>query len=509
MSARETARVTRPAPEDKGAQVPEHVNARERHAGSLRLRLLVRLALQSMSGLGAVCVAVYLVIFLTLDQRQDETLAQKREAVTHLLTEQRGAHDLAAVRHLLTDFLAGHDELTLRVADREGQVLLTPIRPMPAGARAKQLRFDVALPAELGGRGTAVLVFDKRRDDALLARLGWTLILAAIGGTVVLSAAAAIGVRRELAPLRALVKQAAAVGVDRLELRLDGRDQVEELQPLILQINELLDRLAGAYRQMESFNADVAHELNTPIAILVNSCELALRRPRSPEELKEALASNLEELHRIARIVADMLFLANAQRGATASREEEVELSELAAEVIDYHEDGLRAAHLGAVVRGEARARVDAGLLQRAIANLVSNATRYATPGTVVEVVITRGAVADADGSVDASVSASASPGAGAGASETMSAGQGAVGGRPIRIDVVNVGAAIAPKHLPRLFDRFYRVDPSRSGASRHHGLGLSIVAAVARMHGGRAEARSSDGVTTVGFSIDPGPLRA
>ena len=446
------------------------MSARERHAGSLRWRLLVRLALQSMSGLGAVCVAVYLVIFLTLDQRQDETLAQKREAVTHLLTEQRGAHDLASVRHLLTDFLAGHDELTLRVADRSGQVLLSPSRPMPGGGRAKQLRFEVALPEELGGKGTAVLVFDKRRDDALLARLGWTLVLAAMGGTVILSAAAAIGVRRELAPMRALVKQTAAVGVDRLELRLDGRDQVEELQPLIAQFNDLLDRLAGAYRQMESFNADVAHELNTPIAILINSCELALRRPRSAEELRQALSSNLEELHRIAHIVADMLFLANAQRGAMASREEEVELSELAAEVIDYHEEAMRAAHVGAVVRGEARARVDAGLLQRAIANLVSNATRYARPGTRVEVVISRGVTEE--------------------------------GEDVIRIDVINAGAAIAPAHLPRLFDRFYRADPSRSGASRNHGLGLSIVAAVARMHGGSAEARSADGVTTVGFSL-------
>lgn len=438
------------------------------HAGSLGFRLLLRFALQSMLGLGAACLAVYLVIFVTLDHRQDETMRMKREAVRHLLTEGRGAHDLESVRHLLTDFLAGHDELTLSVADASGQVLLSPPRRRPAGDRAKRLRFEVPLPASLGSAGTATLTFDKRVDDALLARLGWTLVLAALGGSLVLAGGAAIGVRRELAPLRALVGQIAAVNADRLDLRLDGRDQVEELQPLIAQFNDLLDRLSLAYGQMESFNADVAHELNTPISILINSCEFALRRPRSTEELRETLSSNLEELRRIARIVGDMLFLANAQRGALASREERLELHELAAEVLDYHEASLRQAGVTASVRGRAEASVDAGLLQRAVSNLVGNATRYARRGSEVVVDI--------------------------GASE--------LAGGALWIGVSNEGSAIPPEHLPRLFDRFYRADRSRAGASRHHGLGLSIVAAIARMHGGHASARSEQGVTTVGFTL-------
>ena len=178
-----------------------------------------------MAGLGVVCVAVYVVIFLTLDQRQNQTLNMKREAVEHLLKEGRGAHDLDSVRHLLNDFLAGHDELTLSVADNSGHIFLPPQRA--ASADVKVERFPVPLPPDLGGVGTASLAFDQSKDKELLLRLAWTLGFAAVGGSLVLSAAAAFGVRRELAPLRALVRQTAAVRADRLELRLDGRDQVE------------------------------------------------------------------------------------------------------------------------------------------------------------------------------------------------------------------------------------------------------------------------------------------
>ncbi|WP_431286540.1 hypothetical protein [Roseateles chitinivorans] len=161
------------------------------HAGSLRARLLRRLALQSMAGLGVVCVAVYVVIFLTLDQRQNQTLDMKREAVEHLLREGRGAHDLDSVRHLLNDFLAGHDELTLSVADNSGHIFLPPQRA--ASADVKVERFPVPLPPDLGGAGTASLAFDQSKDKELLLRLAWTLGFAAVGGSLVLSAAAALG----------------------------------------------------------------------------------------------------------------------------------------------------------------------------------------------------------------------------------------------------------------------------------------------------------------------------
>lgn len=438
-------------------------------AASLRGRLSRWLALQTMLGLGLVCAAVYVVIAATLSQRQDETLTQKQTAVEHLLTEGRGAHDMAGVRHLLKDFLAGHDELSLRLANGDGQLIFETTRRQPPIAASKRRAFDIRLPPDIGGSAHAVLVLDQRADEALLDRLAWTLALAALIGALAVSVGGFLLVRLGLAPLHKLVEQTRQVTATNLQRRLDGTGQADELQPLIQQFNELLDRLGLAYKQMEAFNADVAHELNTPLATLISSCELSLRKPRSAEELRESLGSNLEDLHRLANIIGDMLFLSTADRGVPARRAWTASLGALAAEVVEFHDAALLDAGLQAEVLGDAAAEVDARLLRRALSNLLGNATRYADTGSAVLVHIDR-----------------------------------QVNGE-IRIAVHNEGPTIAPEHLPRLFDRFYRADTARTHADRNHGLGLAIVAAIARMHGGQVFVTSADGVTRIGMALPGG----
>ena len=131
-----------------------------------------------------------------------------------------------------------------------------------------------------------------------------------------------------------------------LHHRLDGAEQPLELVPLIDQFNALLERIENAYSQMEGFNADVAHELCTPLATLIANNELALRRPEQ-EDMREVLASNLEELHRLTAIVNDMLFLSQADRGVGARRAPVVSLASMAADVLDYHEAALAERHGG------------------------------------------------------------------------------------------------------------------------------------------------------------------
>ncbi|AVS87044.1 heavy metal sensor histidine kinase [Paracidovorax avenae] len=434
---------------------------------SLRGRLSRGLALQAALGLGVVCAAVYIVIACTLSIRQDEVLAQKQAAIQHVLREGRGAHAPGLAQHLLDDVLAGHRELSLRMVDGTGRALYEdPRREPPPGSATKRLDFEASLPNLAEGAVQAALVLDTGSDDALLRRLGWTLALAALLGTGAIAACGVWLVGRGLAPLGQLVDQTRQVSALRLDRRLDGRGQAQELQPLIAQFNALLDELAGAYGQMESFNADVAHELNTPLATLIGSCELALRRPRGQDELCDVIASNLEELHRMAGIVGDMLFLSNAERGATARRTPQDSLARLAQEVIEFHEAALYEAGLAAEVQGDAQACVDAPLLRRALSNLLGNATRYGLAGSAVVVQIRP----FADGSVE--------------------------------LAVRNQGPAIGEQHLPRLFERFYRADPARADADRNHGLGLSIVAGIARMHGGTAFAESASGITRVGLRL-------
>lgn len=434
---------------------------------TLGRRLSLWLAVQSLAGLAAVCVTVYVTTLLAFDARQGKALADKEMQVRHLLADEADMSDAKALRHRFDDFLIGHQDMTLTLRRADGTAFYgaTATVPKQEDSNLRILKFVVTAPTIDGAPLHAELRLDRRDDRLLLARIGMTLLAVALVGAAVISAGGYALVKRGLRPVRDLVAQTRQLAADTLHKRLDGSAQPEELKPLVEQFNALLARLERAYDQMEGFNADVAHELCTPLATMVSGTELALRKVRSAEELQDVLGSNLEELHRITDIVQGMLFLSQADRGALARRVPVFSMAALTQKITDYHEGELADADLRLEIVGDAQGEFDDALLQRAISNLLSNATRYAQPQTTVRVEIQ-----ELDGRV--------------------------------RLQVINLGGTIAPEHLPRLFDRFYRADPSRSYAVRNHGLGLAIVAAIARMHGGEPLADSKDGVTTIGFSM-------
>lgn len=433
--------------------------------GSLGRRLSIWLALQSLAGLSVVCVAVYAVTHMNFEARQSESLAQKQAQVRHLLTEPASRDDPAVLTHKLDDFFIGHQELSLLLQRPDGSVYYQRTGGV-ASSNLRQARFEVAALATAPLPLTAILTLDTDEDHQLLRRLAFTLLAAALAGAALGSAGGFVLVRLGLRPVRELVEQTRRLAADTLHRRLDGSGQAEELEPLIAQFNDLLGRLSLAYEQLEGFNADVAHELCTPLATLIGSTELALRKARGADELREVLGSNLEELQRLAGIVQDMLFLSQSDRGSSARRVATASLAALAQRVAEYHDAALDEAGLQVEVVGDAAGEFDLPLLQRALSNLVANATRYADRGTSIRIDISE-----------------AAPGA-------------------LRVVVVNQGTTIEPGHLPRLFDRFFRGDRARSGAHQNHGLGLAIVAAIARMHGGQPFARSADGVTSIGLTL-------
>lgn len=437
-------------------------------ARGLGAQLSLWLALQSVIGLSVICGALYLGFDWTLSQRRDETLAQKEAAVRDLLAQTRGAHRPEDVPHLLQDMLAGHGDLGLRLVDGAGQVVFSRQLTKAVATTGPVHRFQLSIK-DMPAPVQVTLQLDPSADQALLQRVAWLLLAAALVGTAAIALGGRLLVRRSLAPLHQLVAQTSqltprALSADSLAHRLDGRAQPAELQPLIVQFNALLDRLAASYLQMESFNADVAHELNTPLATMISGSQLALRKPASREELHELLGSHLEELDRLAHIVADMLFLSRAQRSSGARRTAVTSLAVLAAEVAEFHEAALTDAQLSLRIEGDAAVSADAGLLQRAVSNLLGNATRHAHARTEVLLRIQ---------SLDAGVT---------------------------QVTVENYGDSIAPDHLPRLFDRFFRADTARAQADRHHGLGLAIVAAIAKLHSGGTVAHSQTGRTCIGF---------
>lgn len=336
--------------------------------GSLGRRLSTWLALQSLAGLAVVCVAVYAVTYMNLAARQLETIAQKETQVRHLLAESTRDSDIAMLKHKLDDFFIGHQDLALSLRRPDGSVLYERAAAAATGS-AREVRFEVPSPTPTASTMAATLVLDTRDDESLLRRLGFTLLAATVMGTILVSMGGFLLVRIGLRPLRELVEQTRRLAADTLHQRLDGSSQPEELEPLIAQFNDLLGRLEQAYEQLEGFNADVAHELCTPLATLIGSTELALRKARGTEEMREVLGCNLEELQRIAGIVQDMLFLSHANRGASARRAPTTSLAAVARGVGDYHEAALADAGLHFEVVGDAAGEFDLPLLQRALSN--------------------------------------------------------------------------------------------------------------------------------------------
>jgi two-component system heavy metal sensor histidine kinase CusS len=275
-----------------------------------------------------------------------------------------------------------------------------------------------------------------------------------------------------LRPLQQLSGEAQALRPNALSQRLQGMRLPVELSDLANAFNGALDRLEAAYQQLEAFNADVAHELRTPLANLIGGTQVALARPRGAAELRDALQSNLEEIERLRSIVNDMLFLARADQGEAAVGLDEVVVAQEVEKTIEFFEFVLDESGTTVGIEGEAQARatINVALFRRALSNLLQNAIEHSVPGSRLAVGIARQADA-------------------------------------VWISVSNPGATIAAAHLPRLFDRFYRVDASRhdDGTHRGHGLGLAIVKAVANMHGGAVSAISADGMTTVAFSVPRG----
>ncbi|MGE8681767.1 MAG: heavy metal sensor histidine kinase [Achromobacter marplatensis] len=442
-----------------------------RRPRSLRRWLSRWLAIQTFLALGLVCIAVYYSTNLNLSYRQDALLQQKVEVIRHLVDENRGNGDSTRLRHKLDDFFYGRPDFSLELEiDGEKVAYGSPISRDNDVDHDRRITFSLPHPSTPGDSMSAELVLDITPDIRLRRALAWTLFGCALVGAIVAAKVATMLVRRGLAPLDALATQAAQLSPDRIGERLDESGQADEVRPLVRQFNAVLQRLERAYVQMEGFNADVAHEMRTPLATLIGETELALKTRPSQDALREILGSNLEELHRLSSIVNDMLFLSQADRGAQARATWEGDLAGVVEEVGQYHEAEALEAGLQIRVLGGATAAIDRRLFQRAVSNLVSNAVRYADQGSVIDISVSQR------------------------------------GAREVQIAVRNAGEPIPPEHLPRLFHRFYRTDEARGFDGDHHGLGLAIVAAIARMHGGSSFVRSEGRTTVIGFSVSTPP---
>ena len=292
-----------------------------------------------------------------------------------------------------------------------------------------------------------IRMIDDTRDKALAGTL-----IAMFASTVLVWAV----LRHGLRPLHRVAAQAALIEPLNLALRLPEHDAPRELQEMVAVFNAMLDRIATGYERLSQFSADLAHEIRTPVGALIGQTQVALNRTRTPADYQQVLESNLEELNRLRLTVDNILFLAQADHAALDIERTPLAMDDELRRIAEYFEGPADEAGLRFAVQASGTALANAALSQRAIHNLVVNALRYSTRGTIIRLVGTQ----DEAGST---------------------------------IAVENDGTPIPADQLARLFDRFYRADAARGRPAESSGLGLAIVKAIMDLHRGEARVSCTD----------------
>lgn len=431
---------------------------------------------------GAIATLVILILGLLIGasvqqhflEEDMQLMSGKLHLVGNLLKKVQTPAELEALPALLDDSLVGHHNLFLQVLHPNNHILFTTshIELPPAllqRAAIKEIPEPQTWQSETHPmRGIAALLPSAIADmppllvvvavdishhehfmHSFKQRLWQFIIL----GVLVASILGWIAVRHGLSPLQDIRQGAASVTASRLNYRLDLATVPIELADLAQSLNEMLARLENSFQRLQDFSSDLAHELRTPISNLMTQTQVVLSQARTNEAYREVLASNAEEYDHLARMISDMLFLAQADNGLIVPNREWVNLAEEVRKLFDFF-DALaeeKALHLSLV--GNAQVQGDKLMLRRALANLLSNAIRHTNVSGTIEVRL-----------------------------DTRGTG--------ITLAIENSGEGIPTEHLPRIFDRFYRADISRHGEGS--GLGLAITRSIITAHGGEIVVHSA-----------------
>jgi len=446
-----------------------------RRAASVTVVVSTLFAVVSFALFASIAAYLHFALRKQLQERDAEELRGKLALIRELAAGHADAASVLDDAWRKHGLLAGHERLHLVVRHPDGRVLIAHHGEVLEGAEQVPAAMDAQVPVTLFDHravpylvlateiesGTAVrplrveLAISEGMQLALLASFRRQLVVAVLGGTLLAGLLGWGATRYGMRPLRRIANAAARISAERLGERIDPAAAPRELQELVAAFNGMLERLESSFRRLEEFSSDLAHELRTPINNIMGQTEVALGRPRSQEDYARLLDSIREECERLSRMTSDMLFLAKADAQQLLPNPRRVPLRDECEKAVAFFQPVLDENGVLAAVEGDAVVRGDPLLIRRAIANLLSNAVRYTPRGGTISIRV----------------------------SEAPEGGT--------RLEVRNPGPGIAPEHLERVFDRFFRADPARRSLEGA-GLGLAIVAAIMGLHGGRASVRSA-----------------
>lgn len=456
---------------------------RRRRPPSLTLRLTTSIAIAitvTFMGLGWLIERSIEQHFAEQDAEELDVFAT---TLQHLLQTFTPGYPTAEFDRRLAGAVKGRHGMFYYVVDNVGHpVFVTPgfklenvdwAKPVGARVNTESLRVWraqgqayrgalVLVPSPTGGKAPylAVVATSMAFNEHFLSSFHRSLWTATPVTGLMAILAAWMAIYTGHAPLRSISARIRSVSADQLGIRLDPERVPIELAELTASFNAMLRRVEKDFQRLKNFSADIAHELRTPVTNLITQTQVLLTKVRTRDEYQEVLYSNLEEYERMAKMVSDMLYLAQTDNHLIKPEFSNVNLVQEVTELFDYFEAFAEERHVRLSLIGSiVSVRGDRLMLRRALSNLLSNAILHTQAGQVISVTLQEI-------------------------------------GKVAQIEVINPGKPIATEHLPHLFDRFYRVDPSRQRQGDGAGLGLAIVKSIVELHDGRITVMSSNGLT-------------
>jgi heavy metal sensor kinase len=266
---------------------------------------------------------------------------------------------------------------------------------------------------------------------------------------------------RAIRPVNLVAQAAQNITGSNLSLQIPRRGAGDELDNLVDSFNRMTVRLQQSFEQIRRFSTDVSHELRTPLTAVRGQLEVAVFTAETPEQYREAIINALEDVEKLSSIVRTLLLLSQAESGQVVLQKAPLDLADLAADVVDQFQipaEG-KNVRLSAALDPGAIVSADHTQIERLLSNLLSNAVKYTPNG----------------GSVRVTAGLAESPGW-------------------ALLAVEDTGVGIAATNLPHIFDRFYRVRNAQTNLVQGLGLGLSFVAWIVEVHGGKIDVTSQEG---------------
>ena len=313
-----------------------------------------------------------------------------------------------------------------------------------------------------GGRTWLIqTALDVSREAEIIRRYRIKVEIALAAGVFISVIAGVLIARRGLRPLNEITKVIQLVRATQLHERINPSQWPKELTVLATSFDEMLSRLQDSFNRLSQFSSDLAHELRTPINNLMGEAEVALAKPRSPEEYQQVLGSSLEELRHLLHMIESLLFLARAESTDIRIESTVFDPVKEIETVLDYYDALIEEKQLRITSQGSVSLRADPLLFRRVINNVLSNAIKYTPAGGAVGIT----------------------------AVKTESG---------VTIIVDDSGVGIAADELENIFSRFYRGRATRSLDAKGTGLGLAIVKSIMDLHGGSINIQSEPSKGTI-----------